>query len=717
MVGEAETVRRARCIAAVLAMMLVLDFARDSLAGADPRPEQQDPDYENPRPMAVDERRVTMHLHQESEVDAVGDARTRLRLKMEPQVFAFLRRMLTRQVLVGRSIEVPLRARNFLNFLDFDAIASLIQDAEAEFTDGGMTVRMRNQGFARHEDGRWFYEFSTDPEATYELVKKERGRVVTIRGSKEVGDGRLLALDAVITLPEGAHDIQVEGKPSRLVYRLPAAVRRGTSNPTFQLDKRPHILTALYKLYGDRRFPKQWAARSVFHNVGEETLSDYRVRYRLAGYSVWSPWQCSDVVQPGQTVVDLFRPAIDPKVREVRRPTAVNIETEYEYTRADGRRVHDTRTAASKLLGFNDGVFTDVPLDLDTPWCELLKGMPLLLASFTTGDDPVIAEVVERCRQAAGGASPRASDPEATRFLQAVYDLMRTNIAYEAGEGSIIDGVPRQYLKYGRDVLRTKKGTCLNTAILYASVAEAAGLAPQIVVVPGHAFMLVRLPKSGRPLFIETTMGTTTANAPFSEACKTGEKKFQQAYKSGLFFVANIHELRARGVTPPDLPAVGKDALTRWNIKLPDVVAKTSDTDAAVPLDRMRPTASILKVRKDPDITRDGMRGMAFHVRLRIQHGRGIPCELFVVCLDKDQRPVRTALDGYSAGGLLMNMARITPEKEDQEWDDVVLFLPIAGTNAVRGTNEFTAVIGVGSDGKSLIDEPTLVPWKIIKNR
>jgi hypothetical protein len=717
MVGARDLVRRARFIAAVAAMLLVLFVASGALAQTDSRPGQQDADYENPRPTVMDESRVTMRLQQESEVDAVGDARTRLRLKMEPQVFAFLRRMLSRQVLGGRSIDIPLRSRNFLAFLDFDAIESLIEDAEAEFTEGGMTVRMRNRGFARHADGRWFYEFSTDPEAAYELVKKERGRVVTIRGSKEVGDGGLLALDAVIVLPEGAHDITVEGKPSRLMYRLPAAAQKGISHATFQLEKRPHLLTALYKLYGDRRFPKQWAARSVFRNVGEEALRDYRVRYRLTGYSVWSPWQYSDVVQPGQTVVDLFRPVIDPKVREVRKPTAVTMETEYEYTRADGRLVHDTRMVTCKLLGFNDGVYTDVPLDFESPWCLVLKGMPLLLASFTTGNDPVMGEVVQRCRQAVGGASPKAGDKEAMRFLEAVHDLMRVNIAYEEAEGSIIDGVLRQYLKYGRDVLRTKKGTCMNTAILYASVAEAAGLETQIVVVPGHAFILVRLPKSRRPIFIETTLGTRTANAPFSAACKIGEQEFQEAYKAGLFLLVNIAELRARGVTPPDLPDVDRHALERWNIKSPDAAAKPAKTDAAAPPNRERPMASILKVRKEPDVVRDGLRGMAFHVRLRIQHCRGASCELFVVCLDRDKRPVRTDLDGYSADGLLMNLVRITPEKEDQEYDDVVLFLLIAGTNSVRGTNEFTAVISVGSDGKSLIDEPTLVPWKIIKHR
>src|SRR5262249_39480551 len=149
----------------------------------------------------------------------------------------------------------------------------------------------------------------------------------------------------------------------------------------------------------------------------------YRVRYRIEGYCDWSAWQLSDVVYPGQTVVDLFRPAIHPKVRELRAPTAIAIEAEYEFIRADGEKVHDNRAAPTKMLGFNDGVYTDVQLGPDSPWCEVLKGMPLLLASFTTGNDPVIRAVAQRCRDAAGGASPKAGDAEATRFLEALYDL------------------------------------------------------------------------------------------------------------------------------------------------------------------------------------------------------------------------------------------------------------------------------------------------------
>jgi hypothetical protein len=682
----------------------------------------KDADYENTALAPVDERGVGMRLDTESEVDAAGDARTKLVLKMAPATHAFLRRMLTQRVLGGRPLEVPLRMKNLLDFMDLDAAGSILEDVDGTFGEDAIRLRMREVGFARHQDGRWTYALASDPAAPYELVKKERSRVVTVRSLQQVGPVQLLTR-SVLTLPEGAHDIRVTGQPSRLTYRLPAPAATGSAGarqPSFRLEAKPHILSALYKLYGDGRFPRFWAARSAFRNTGGEALTDYRARFRIPGWSDWSDWCRSDFVYPGQTVVDAFRPAIDPKVQNLRTPTPAAIEAEYEYVRAGGEKVRDSRVVPTRLLGFNDGVYTDVKMDVDSPWCELLKGMPWLLASFTAGADPVMRQVAARARRAAGGASPRDGDQEAKRFLEALYNWMRRNVAYERAEGSVIDGVPSQYLKYGRDVLRTKQGTCINTAILYASVAEAAGLESSVVVVPQHAFMAIRLPKSRQLFFVETTGGTTTANAPFAVACARATETFQKAVASGLFFMVNIAELRAKGVTPPELPDVGEDALARWGIDPPPPDAAGGEAPAdpdAAPLDRPAGRATIVDVRKEPDVVRGGLKGMAFHVHLKITGARGRPCEVFVICLRADSGPVRADLEGYSRGGYLMNLLTVAPRDDEAEWRDLVLFLPYKGIETGPGTHRFLAVIAVGSDGKLMTKEPTNVPFTLTRTR
>jgi len=663
----------------------------------------------------ADPVQASVRLDQESTVDAAGNARTELVLSMPSNAQAFIRRLLTQQVVAGQPIEIPLRMKNLLDFFDLDASGSILEDVDGEFDTDFIHLAMREVGFARHQDGRWSYALTSDPSVAYEIVKKERGRIVTVRGVQTLPDGQVSLTQAVITLPEGATDIRIDGNPNQLVYKLPAPDSSGKSKPEFQLEARPHILTALYRLYGDRRFPKLWACRSAFHNDGDETLTDYRVRYRIAGLSPWSPWSRSDVVIPGQTVVDTFRPAINPKVRDLRAPAAATIEVEYEYVHTDGEKVHESRTASTKLLGFNDGVYTDVKLNPDSPWCAVLKGMPLLLASFTSGEDPAMREVADRACKAAG-VTPTDGDREAVRFLEAVYNLMRANIEYEPAAGSVIDGVPHQYLKFGRDVLQTKRGTCINTAILYASVAEAAGLEPSIVVVPGHAFVAVRLPKSRQLFFIETTGGTVTANAPFAEACKVATSVSQKAAQSGLFMMFNIGELRAKGVRPPKLASIGEDVFTHWNIVSPDE-STTKKNSAPRQVSGAAPAATILAASKDPDVVRNGLKGMAFKVQVRIRNARGLPCELYIGCLDENHRLVRSDLEGYSTGGVLVHVIRLTPKSDDQEWEDLELFLPYSGMGGGTGTHHITAIIGVGSDGKSLTDAATLVPFTITRNR
>jgi hypothetical protein len=398
-----------------------------------PLPPPKDVDYKNPCPKPIPAK-VAVRLGQASEVDPVGNARTKLTIQMSQDRHALIRRQMTRQALVRGFREIPLRMKNVLDFMDLDAAGSILEDPSGEFGEKDIRIQVREIGFAKYQRGRWTYSLSSDPATPYELIEKKDSRFVTVRSVKEIG-GSPVVEEMVITLPVGAHDIQVisqTGKPCQLVYQLPAPAARGdawTARPALTLETKPHILSALYKIYGDPRFPKMWAARSAFHNTTGETLSDFQVRFRIVGYSEWSGWSRSDVVYPGQTVVDHFRPVIDAKVRDLKGATPVDIEVEYECVRRNREKVRDAHTQRTKFLGFNEGVYTDVRCDRDSPWIEQLKGAPLLLASFTAGNDPVVQEVVGKLSKTIGGASATGGDRAAGLFLKALYNLMRANVA------------------------------------------------------------------------------------------------------------------------------------------------------------------------------------------------------------------------------------------------------------------------------------------------
>jgi hypothetical protein len=691
-------------------------------------PSRPDPDYVNPHPTPINEKAVAVRLDQESEVDDVGNAKTKLKITMSPERHALIRRQMTQQVTARGLRDIALQMKNVLDFMDLDAAGSILEDAHGEFGAHDIRLQVREIGFAKLQEGRWTYQLSSDPATPCELIEKKDSRRVTVRSIKEIGGSQVVE-QVSITLPTGAHAIEVTrtpGKPSQLVYQVPAppAAPAGAAKPTLALETKPHLMSALYKLYGDPRFPKLWAARSAFQNTGRETLTNYQVRFRIAGYSEWSGWNRSDIVYPGQTVVDNFRPLIDAKVRELKGATPVDIEAEYEYVRASGDTVRDTQVHRSKLLGFNDGVYTDVAIDQDSPWIEMMKGAPLLLASFTAGNDPVVQEVVGRLSKTIGGASPRDTDRAAGLFLQALYDLMRCNISYESAQGSVIDGLLHQHLKYGRDVLRTKAGTCINTSIFFASVAEAAGLDAYVVMVPRHAFAAVRLPQSRQFVFIETTGcggGTMATSYPYDKVCRIGAKEFQDAAKSGLFLLVGISDLRNQGVMPPELVDAGKNALDEWKIVFPDAAAKEEKPEdpGAVPVPSDQSTAAVVSIRKEPGAVKEGRKGMAFHVHVKIDHARGVPCEVFVICVNENKQIVKCRLETYSLGGNLCNLISLTPGEDQAEYEDLVLFLPYDGFDLGAGRHELAAVVVVTSGGKKLseVTEESVVPVTITKRR
>lgn len=109
-------------------------------------------------------------------------------------------------------------------------------------------------------------------------------------------------------------------------------------------------MSALYKQYSNPKWLELWTARSLFQNETVETLSEFRVRYRITNYSGWSPWSKTETVYPGQTVSDAFYPVVDTKISELKGATPAQVEAEFEYIRPNGDKVSNRTHSRSKSL-------------------------------------------------------------------------------------------------------------------------------------------------------------------------------------------------------------------------------------------------------------------------------------------------------------------------------------------------------------------------------
>ena len=167
--------------------------------------------------------------------------------------------------------------------------------------------------------------------------------------------------------------------------------------------------------------------------------------------------------------------------------------------------------------------------------------MPELLASFVTPNLEVISHlqssVALELERATGSSSIQGYQADSKRVYEicaAIYRAIHNwGINYSNPASSF--GEPGQRIRFADAIYQYKLGTCLDTAILFASVMESCGLHPVIMLQTGHAYVGCHLVDRYFPdipmddlqairkladldefLVIETTM--VTKNASFSEA-------------------------------------------------------------------------------------------------------------------------------------------------------------------------------------------------------
>jgi hypothetical protein len=522
------------------------------------------PDY--PTPLSVNET-VT--------VDGVGDAKCAMEIKVNPAAYAGLKKMVPDVAVllqrIGLCQKQWLEVENVRGayadatckvFLEW-TIRGLARtrsdvDWEVPLLDGAGWKPLQHQGNLAVFDLR--------PQGSPVLDRMTQFLLGNMRGTVHV------------IVPRKAQNLQLASAPARLRFRLPAAPAAGKKPAVaFRLQARKWLMSCLAKSYGNPRFSRLWTARALLTNTGDQPVTDYRVRFRLVGYTAaWSSWQRCARVAPGQTVVDAFFPVLDlDRLARVNSTHPAQLEVEYQYRQADGRLVQDTEGQPLKVLGRNDAVYGSRPSSKDMDWYDKYDNAPLIVASFVTYNDPVIQQVAGWVSGMAGG-STSTDEAAARRFMQALFEFMGANVAYQTSPGGAVDGHFFQHVKYGRDVLRNRAGTCIDLAIFYASVCEAVGLPAVLYLIPGHCFPAVVVP-GNKLVGVEATM---IGQASFDEAVATACQNIA-GVKQGKInaYEVVVRTFHALGVGSLELPTVPPSVLRDWGIRNQRVAANASQRE------------------------------------------------------------------------------------------------------------------------------------------
>lgn len=406
------------------------------------------------------------------------------------------------------------------------------------------------------------------------LVTEEGNKVITSLVSA-TNNGMIMNGTGVYVLPAGAHDIRIEKDNHLLTYLLgstssPKGKTAGEPRIDLTLRSQKNVMSALYKMYADSEVAegRYWIAKTIIKNTGTAPMHDVKVTYGLGEYAETSSSRPYGIVMPQGAVVDCYYPLFSSKVAQTKTRTPMQLSVKVEYKDPAGRTHTEERSERLALLGINQFQFSNLTEEEKTDsWFDTNNNAPLLAAYVTKIDDP-IKQMAGYVSEAAGGVAAEGKFDDGMKWLRAAYNMeLLNNIVYQTPSSNAVDaGVFAQDIKYPRDVLRAKSGTCIDLAILYATLAESVGMHAYLMLVPGHCFSVINV--SGQMIAVENTglMGGSQ-RASFDQVVKRGMEEMQEHLKDGRYYLIDIDAQQGPGHIPnPELPALDSNFLTACGI-------------------------------------------------------------------------------------------------------------------------------------------------------
>jgi len=427
-------------------------------------------------------------------------------------------------------------------------------------------------GAAVSRRNRWQVTLSPNEQVS----TQDANKVSTVAQPSGESATKLLGLTNYV-LPAKAQNVQFDKESHLLSYEL-ASPRPLSPLPQPQLDfdvlYKQRIMSAVYKVYGDSeaRDGAYWVAKTILKNSGKSPIYDLKIYYRLGDFTDMSVPEAYSLVPPGGAVVDAFYPVIKSTVTEFKTTMPLQLYVKYEYKDAAGKSYSEELTKRVEMLGINQFEFSNLnDQDRTDSWFDYFNNAPLLSAFVTRLDDPV-KQFAGYVSHAAGGAAAASDDNSAIRWLAAAYNMELANdIVYQTPSSFLTnDHSSGQDIKFPRDVFRDKSGTCVDLAITYAALAESVGLKANLMLVPGHAFPVIRLP-GGEYYAVESTgLGGGDQRMTFEQAVELGRKELQKYFQDGLFYFVNVEDQWSNQRIPnPELQQLGTDFLEKSGIRAP----------------------------------------------------------------------------------------------------------------------------------------------------
>ena len=286
---------------------------------------------------------------------------------------------------------------------------------------------------------------------------------------------------------------------------------------------------------------RQWGTVAVtVINSSEQPLRD-RITVEVPG---WSDQEIQMVqLAPAEKHTYIFAPSFLPRFyrnSEIKAATALVTVTD-----VPGNIVYQ-QTAPVRLR----------PVE-DMYWGVDFKYAPFI-ASWVTPHDAKVEQVLTAAKEFMpgrrlpgyeDGKSEAVQEQETLEQARAIYRALQEHgVSYV--KSSMTFGGNRGWserVRYPRESLHSRSANCIDGVLMYASLFENLDMDPVVVLIPGHAYVGVRLARrSGKYLYVETSL---TGRASFEVAAQSAERVLGRTPRSEITFIP-IHDARQAGIYP-----------------------------------------------------------------------------------------------------------------------------------------------------------------------
>ena len=285
---------------------------------------------------------------------------------------------------------------------------------------------------------------------------------------------------------------------------------------------------------------RTWGTISVkVTNSGSAILRN-RIAVQIPGWT--DPEIQAIELPPGESHTYLFAPALRPRAyqnREITAATATMTATDPNH------QVTDQETTPVRFRSVDDLYW-----GRDFEYASFI-------ASWVTPHDPQVEQLLSRAKEFMPGRRlpgyeseiSAVQDRSTLQQASAIYRaLQEQGVSYVKSSMTLGDHEDfSERIRMPAESLGHLSANCIDGVVLYAAMFENLGMDPVIVLVPGHAYVGVRMaPKSSRYLYIETSLTGRTTFARSLASARQSMAKFRPSE----FIRIDVRQARTAGIYP-----------------------------------------------------------------------------------------------------------------------------------------------------------------------